>query len=85
MIVPTTFGTRLQALEFRREMMQMQVDTGQLEMGAYLQQLREAIAQEKARSKQLKALPGGARGALDAFKRAKIMHDECNEAAAGGA
>ena len=36
-----------------------QVDTGQLSLEAYLDQLRAAVAKEKARFAQLKAIPGG--------------------------
>ena len=40
---------------------------------------------EKARSAELKALPGGARRALDAFKHAQIMQKELDEALAAQA
>ena len=63
-------------------MMETQVETGQLDMSVYLQQLREAIVQEKALSKQLKGRAGQACGALNAFKRAQIMQTECDEAQA---
>ena len=71
---------RKEALEMRREMLQIQVETGSLAMEAYLGMLRDAIPKEKARSKELKVIPGGARRALDAFKHAQIMEAELNEA-----
>ena len=73
---------RKEALQIRKEMLQLHVETGQLSFDDYLQTLREAIPREKARSKELKALPGGAKRALDAFKHAKIMSDELAEALA---
>ena len=71
---------RQEALTMRREMLQLQVETGSLSFEAYLQALREAIPKEKARSKELKGRPGGARRALDAFKHAQIMQKELTEA-----
>ena len=49
--VPIGLTTRLQALEFRREMLQLQVESGALSLDAYLEQLREAVPREKARSR----------------------------------
>ena len=72
-----------QALEMRKEMLQLQVDTGQLTIPQYLEGLKKAIEQEKQRSKKYKVLPGGAQKALDAFKHAKIMMEELSEAQAG--
>mmetsp|Transcript_26168 Transcript_26168/g.73300 ORF Transcript_26168/g.73300 Transcript_26168/m.73300 type:complete len:117 (+) Transcript_26168:1187-1537(+) len=63
-----------------------QVDTGLLTLEAYLDQLREAIAKDKARSAELKAAakegagPVVARAALDAYKRALVMQAELDEA-----
>ena len=82
---PFAFDTRRQALELRRDFLQIQVDTGQLTMEGYLQQLREAIPREKARSAAFKAQKGGARKALEAYKRAKVMQDELEEAEAAEA
>ena len=79
-LVPIAHTTRAQSLEFRQEMLQLQVESGALSLEAYLQALREAIPREKARSKELKALPGGARRAVDAFKHAQIMVEELAEA-----
>ena len=73
---------RREALEMRKEMLQLRVETGELTLDAYLMGLREAIVAEKARSKRLKATPGGARGALDAYKHAQIMQKELDEALA---
>lgn len=58
------------------------METGELSLEDYLQGLREAIPKEKARSKEFKALPGGAQRALDAFKHAQIMQKELDEALA---
>ena len=80
--VPFAVGSRQQALEFRRDMLQIQVDTGQLDMEGYLRQLRAAVDTERAKSRALKAQPGCARKALDAFKRAKIMQEELDGALA---
>ena len=76
---------RKEALEMRREMLQLHVETGQLSMEQYLQQLREAIPKEKARSASLKAMPGGVRRALEAFKHAQMMQKELDEAVAATA
>ena len=75
-------GMKKEALEIRREMLQFQVESGALSLDAYLQQLREAIPREKQRSKDLKAIPGGVRRALEAFKHAQIMQQELDEALA---
>ncbi|EOD32073.1 hypothetical protein EMIHUDRAFT_202644 [Emiliania huxleyi CCMP1516] len=97
-IIPTTFEGRHQALEFRQEMLQIQarVDTGQLSLEAYLDQLRAAVAKEKARFAQLKASGppsllakegAGAlvtKAAIRANKRAQTMQQEIDEAMAAG-
>ena len=56
------------------------MQTGQLSMASYLQQLREAIPQEVARAKAFKAQQGGERRAVQHLKRAKIMKSELEEA-----
>mmetsp|Transcript_19131 Transcript_19131/g.55224 ORF Transcript_19131/g.55224 Transcript_19131/m.55224 type:complete len:461 (-) Transcript_19131:220-1602(-) len=89
-IIPTTFEGRHQALEFRQEMLQIQVDTGQLSLEAYLDQLRAAVAKEKARFAQLKVAAKEGAGALvtkaaiRANKRAQTMQQEIDEAMAAG-
>ena len=72
--VPFPFESRQQALEFRQTLMQIQVDTGQLSMEDYLQQLREAIAKETARAKAL--VNSNRSKAAQAVKRVKIMKEE---------
>ena len=79
-LVPFAYGFRRDALVLRRELMQIQVQTGLLAIEAYLQQLRDAIPAEVARARAFKAQPGGERQALQALKRAKIMKEELEEA-----
>ena len=75
--------TRLAALQFRQEMLQIQVDSGMLSLDAYLQTLREAIPREKARAVAFKQKPGGTRISLDAVRHMKLMETELAEATAG--
>ena len=49
-------------------------------MDTYLQTLRDAIPQELTRSQKFKAIPGGARRAVDAYKHAQIMQKELKQA-----
>jgi hypothetical protein len=74
--------TALMSLRFRKEMLEMNVETGQLTMEAYLQTLRDAIKAEIARHKQLKPKPGWQQQALLALKHASIMKKELEEALA---
>ena len=80
---PLSCTTRLAALQFRQEMLQIQVDSGMLSFDAYLQTLREAIPREKARAVAFKQKPGGTRISLDALRHMKLMETELAEATAG--
>ena len=75
-IVPMANADREQALTFKRDMLKMNVECGVLTVEAYLQQLREAIPREKARSAEFKAKPGGAYIAVSAYKHALLMQKE---------
>ena len=59
-LVPLSFGDRAQALQFRKEMIELQVETGQLTAPAYVAQLRQAAARERAKALEYKGKPGGA-------------------------
>ena len=60
-----------------------QVTSGRIEMPAYLERLKGAIADEKGRAAGHKAA-GDTAKALHAMRRAKIMTDEIASAAEGG-
>ena len=82
-IVPKGYGDRIQALEFRKDMLQLQAENGLLTPEAYLQQLRTAIPAEKKRA--LAAKSAGNKGkAMEALKHAKVMEAELQAAIAGG-
>ena len=77
-------GTTIpQALEFRKEMIELSATTGALSPDAYLQELRDAIPKEKKRALAAKAA-GDTRKAVDALKRSKLMEDELRGAMEGG-
>ena len=70
---------RRAALEFRKDMLEIQVQSGQLSMEQYLERCKQAIASEK---KAAAAHGGGPHeGPLHSMRRAKLMTDEVAEAA----
>lgn len=60
-----------------------QVDTGQLSLNNYLEQLRTGIRDEKLRALELKG-KGATKKAIEALKHAKVMEQELAEALAQG-
>ena len=82
--VPLSFGDRAQALQFRKEMIELQVETGQLTAPAYVAQLRQAAARERAKALEYKGKPGGTAVAVAALKRLKVMQEEIDGAVKGG-
>ena len=83
-LVPLSFGDRAQALQFRKEMIELQVETGQLTAPAYVAQLRQAAARERAKALEYKGKPGGTAVAVAALKRLKVMQEEIDGAVKGG-
>ena len=82
---------RHEALVFRKQLIELSVDTGQLSMEDYLAQLRQAIALEQKLAMAHKAAGSvaGKQRAVHALKRVKVMRvellgAEAAEAASGG-
>ena len=71
---------RRAALEFRKDMLEIQVQSGQLSMEQYLERCKQAIASEKKAAAAHKAA-GRTKEALHSMRRAKLMTDEVAEAA----
>jgi hypothetical protein len=69
----------LDALEQRKDIFEIKVETGQLDMTQYLAEVRAATAKAKAESQRRKAA-GDTQGALHMMRRAKIMTDEVKKA-----
>ena len=67
-----------------KEMIELQVETGQLTAPAYVAQLRQAAARERAKALEYKGKPGGTAVAVAALKRLKVMQEEIDGAVKGG-
>ena len=80
-IVPTAYGSRIEALGFRKNFLEIQAQTGLLSPDAYLDQLRKAIPAERAKAVEAKNA-GNMGKAGSALKRSKIMQKELDDATA---
>ena len=74
--LPLHLQSRQMALEMRKEIIEMQIETEQLTLEQYVQSIKEAIPKEKQRALKCRGLPGGKPKALEALKHAKIMEEE---------
>jgi hypothetical protein len=74
--LPLNLQSRQMALEMRKEIIEMQIETGQLTFEQYVSQVKEAIPKEKQRALRCRDLPGGKPKAMEALKHAKIMEEE---------